>query len=338
MRDSTYFPEKLFFFQAKLAFSSGNGSFNSVVMPPTLLAAEKRSQICVILVPEETRSEQGSIAICTGREVTTLEIRDTLIPYIESLLVEHGNSVVNLVENFPNTPVKDKPAVSVCQHHSTPDSEKPKGVSNATAEKRQLHQFLNPFLLPLTQKKPKVVSNGLGEELGDLRPQFLYFLELGMDLEQIKVITLRYPDFDYCSLEGKNQTAISLSENLIPTMMFLEDLGVDKEQWAEVIYRFPGFLTHSRQKVQAIVDFLYESGLSSESIAQTVGCNIEGNLKPVTEFFLAKGYSLEQRIRPRYVLVEESGVKMLLTQMLPLSDCDFQKVLKVKILKMVTTT
>ncbi|XP_031284351.1 transcription termination factor MTERF5, chloroplastic-like [Pistacia vera] len=211
-------------------------------------------------------------------------------------------------------------------------------------------------------------------------------------------------------------------------MMFLEDLGVDKEQWAKVIYRFPGLLTYSRQKVQVIVDFLYESGLSSENIgkiltpwpiivsysveknlrptveyfrslgvdvsvllrksAQTLGCNMEGNLKPVAEFFLAKGYSmeeirtmilryaglyscsltdnlipkwefyltmgyekselvkfpqyfsysLEQRIRPRYVLVEESGVKMLLTQMLPLSDCDFEKVLTVKILKMVTTT
>ncbi|KAJ0041532.1 hypothetical protein Pint_27256 [Pistacia integerrima] len=247
-----------------------------------------------------------------------------------------------------------------------------------------------------------------------------------MDFEQIKAITFRYPNFAYCSLEGKikplieflldlgvsksdipkkilvqvpNLCRLSISGKIIPMMLYLEDMGVDKDQWAKVIYRFPGLLTYSRQKVQAIVDFLYELGLSSESIGVdismllkkspgTLGHSIEGNLKPVTEFFLAKGYSmeevriiilryaplytlsltenlipkweffltmgyekselvkfptyfgysLEQRKRPRYVLVKESGVKMPLSKMLCLSDCDFEKVLKMKILKMVTTT
>ncbi|XP_031284289.1 transcription termination factor MTERF5, chloroplastic-like isoform X3 [Pistacia vera] len=502
------FPEKLIFCQAKLAtFSSGNGSFNSIVVPPTLLAAEKEEAKSVLSLFLKKQGLSKVVAAKTitksdllidhlvsrlhsvhksrylvGRELTTLEIRDTLIPYIDSLLVEHGN-VVNLVENFPNTPVKDKSAASVSQHLSTPDSKKPKGVSNAPVKEKAAASVSQSFSAPLDSKKPKVVSNGPSEKtpatsvsqsgsaldskkpksvsrmieigtVGDLRPQFLYLLELGMDLEQIKVITRRCPDFGYCSLEGKikplveflldlgvpksdipkiliqrpSLCSVSLSENLIPTMMFLEDLGVDKDQWAKVIYRFPGLLTHSRQKFQAIVDFLYELGLSSESIGKiltrwpkivgysveenlrptveyfrslgvdvsillrksplTLGHSIEGNLKPVTDFFLAKGYSveeirtmisryaalytcsltenlipkweffltmgyekselvkfpqyfsysLEQRIRPRYVLVKESGVKMLPTQMLSLSGCDFEKVLKMKILKMVTTT
>ncbi|XP_031251468.1 transcription termination factor MTERF5, chloroplastic-like [Pistacia vera] len=419
-----------------------------------------------------------------GRELTTLEIRDTLIPYIESLLVEHGNNVANLVENFPNTPVKDKPAASVSQHHSTPDSDKPKGAFNAPLKEKAAVSVSQSFSAPLESNNPKVFSNGPSEEkpatsvsqsgyaldskkpkavsrmievgtVGDLCPQFLYLLELGMDFEQIKAITFRYPNFAYCSLEGKikplieflldlgvsksdipkkilvqvpNLCRLSISGKIIPMMLYLEDMGVDKDQWAKVIYRFPGLLTYSRQKVQAIVDFLYELGLSSESIGKiltrwptivscsveenlrptveyfrslgvdismllkkspgTLGHSIEGNLKPVTEFFLAKGYSmeevriiilryaplytlsltenlipkweffltmgyekselvkfptyfgysLEQRIRPRYVLVKESGVKMPLSKMLCVSDCDFEKVLKMKILKMVTTT
>ncbi|XP_044478317.1 transcription termination factor MTERF5, chloroplastic-like isoform X2 [Mangifera indica] len=503
-RTQLTFPVKLFFCQATLAFSSGNGSFNSTVVPPILLAAEKEEAKSVLSLFLKKQGLSKVVVAKTiaksdvfinhlvsrihsvhksrylvGRELTTFEIRDTLVPYIESLLLEHGNNLVNVVESFPSTPVKEKPATPLSQHHSTPNSKKLKRVSNAPAKEKPALSVSRSLSAPLDSKKPKVVSSGHGKEkpamsvsqsgsvldskklktisqmiedgaVGDLPPQFLYLLELGMDLEQIKVIIRRYPAFAYCSLEGKikplveflldlgvtksnipkiliqrpSLTSVSLTKNLIPTMMFLEDLGVDKDQWAKVIYRFPGLLVHSRQKFQAIVDFLYESGLSSESIGKiltrwpkivdysveenlqptveyfrtlgvdvamllrksplTLGHSIEGNLKPVTEFFLSKGYSvdevrimisryaalytcsltenlkpkweffltmgyskselvkfpqyfsysLEQRIRPRDVLVKESGVTMLPAQMLSLSDCDFDKVLKMKVLKM----
>ncbi|XP_031254725.1 transcription termination factor MTERF5, chloroplastic-like isoform X2 [Pistacia vera] len=502
------FPEKLFFCQAKHAFSSGNESFNTIVVPPTLLAAEKEEakSVLSLFLKKQGLSKVAAAKTITksdlfidhlvsrlhsvhksrylvGRELTTLEIRDTLIPYIESLLVENGNSVVNLVEDFPNTPVKYKPAASVSQHHSNSDSKKPKGVSNAPVKEKAAASVSQSFSASLDSTKPKVVSNEPSEEklatsvsqsgsaldskepkavsrmievgaVGDLHPQFLYLLELGMDLEQIKLATRRYPGFANYSLESKIKPMVeflldlgvlksdipkilvqtphlcrrSISGKIIPLMSYLEDMGVDKNQWAKVIYSSSGLLTHSRQKVQEIVDFLHKLGLSSMSIVKiliqwprivgynveenlrptveyfrslgvdvpmllrksprTLGRSIEGNLKPVTEFFLAKGYrvedvrtmisrypalytvsftenlipkweffltmryeryelvkfptyfgySLEQRIRPRYVLVKESGVKMVLPKMLSLSGCDFEKVLKIKILKMVITT
>lgn len=364
----------------------------------------------------------NSIFNVLGRELTTLEIRDALIPYLESLLEEHGNILVDVVENFPDPPTKEKTESQVSPPHSTLDSKKLKAVSRVSET---------------------------GPE-GELRPQVLYLLDLGMDLEQIKVITRKFPSFPYYSLDGKIKPVvefllnlgvpksdipiilskrpqlcgISLSENLIPTMMFLETLGVDKKQWAKVIFRFPALLTYSRQKLKATVDFLYEMGLSKESIGkiltrcpniisysvedklwptaeyfrslgvnvalllhrcpQTFGLSIEANLKPVTEFFLDKGYSiddvgtmisrygalytfslagnltpkweffltmdyprselvkfpqffgysLEGRIKPRYALVKEYGVKLLLNQILSLSAQDFDEVLKKKMKKM----
>ncbi|XP_021285198.1 transcription termination factor MTERF5, chloroplastic isoform X2 [Herrania umbratica] len=368
---------------------------------------------------------QGFILfINLGRELTTLEIRDALTPYLESLLEEHGRTLVDVVENFPDPPVKDKPVTQVSPPDSAVDSKKLKAVS-------------------------RVSETG---PAGKLRPQVLYLMELGMDLEKIKVIIRRFPSFAYYSLEGKIKPVvefllelgvpksdipiilskrpqlcgISLSENLIPTMTFLETLGVDKKQWAKVIYRFPALLTYSRQKVKTTLDFLYEMGVSSENVGkiltrcpniisysvedklrptakyfcslgvdvavlllrcpQTFGLSIEANLKPVTEFFLDKGYtveevgimtsrygalytfslvdnlipkwdffltmdyskselvkfpqyfgySLEERIKPRVAVVKDSGVKLLLNQILSLSSRDFEKALKKKIEKQLT--
>lgn len=158
---------------------------------------------------------------------------------------------------------------------------------------------------------------------GKIKPVVEFLLNLGVPKSDIPTILTKRPQL----------CGISLTENLIPTMAFLEDLGVDKKQWAKVIYRFPALLTYSRQKLQATVDFLYEMGLSAESVGkvltrcphiisysvedklrptadyfrslnvdvslllhrspQTFGLSIEANLKPLTKFFLERGYTLE---------------------------------------------
>lgn len=357
----------------------------------------------------------------TGRELTTLEIRDALIPYLESLLEDHGDVLLEVVEKYPNPPIKEKPATQVASPETSTNFKKEKAISRVSE--------ISPA--------------------GELHPQFVYLMELGMNIEQIKNITRRFPAFAYYSLEGKIKPVVefllelgvprsnirtilykrpqlcglSLSENLIPTMTYLEDLGLDKKQWAKVIYRFPALLTYSRQKIRTTVDFLYEMGLSPESVGkvltrcpniisysvedklrptiryfhslgvnvsillqrcpQTLGLSIEANLKPVTEFFLDKGYSLEdigtmisrygalytfsladnlipkweffltmeyskselvkfpqyfgysleERIKPRYARVKGHSVRLLLNQILSLSSDDFDKALKKKVEK-----
>ncbi|KAJ0040289.1 hypothetical protein Pint_27229 [Pistacia integerrima] len=339
------------------AESVADGSFSLGVVSPTLLAAEKEEAKSVLTLFLKKQGLSKAVAARTisksdlfidhlvsrlhlvhkswysvGRKLTTLEIRDALMPYLETLREEYGNILVESVENFPNAPVKEKPAVRVSPLHSTVDSKKLKAVSRVSEA---------------------------GPE-GDLHPQVLYLIELGMDLERIKLITRRFPAFAYYSLEGKIKPVVqflldlgvpksgipviltkrpqlcgsSLSGNLIPTMILLEDLGVDKKQWAKVINRCPALLTYSRQKLKSTVDFIYEMGLSAKSIGkiltrcpniigysiedklrptaeyfqslgvdiavllqqcpQSLSLSIEANLKPVTEFFIERGFRMEE--------------------------------------------
>lgn len=354
----------------------------------------------------------------SGRELTTIEIRDALIPYLKSLLEEHGDVLVDVIEKFPDPPRKEKVVAAP-------------SISN----------------LNLNGKKLKAISRACElDSTGNLRPHILYLIELGLSLEQIKGITRRFPAFAYYSLERKVKPlvefllnlgvpkadiatilikrpqlcGISLTENLIPTMVYLEKLGMDKRKWAKVINRFPALLTYSRQKFQTTLDFLLESGVSEDSIGkilthcpsimsysveeklrptteyfrsmgvnvafllvrspQTFGLSIESHLKPVTGFFLEKGYSLEeiktmvsrhgslytfsladnlvpkwefyltmdypllelvkfpqyfgysleQRIKPRYARLKSRGVKLLLNQLLSLTEQEFEKILDKK--------
>ncbi|XP_027358391.1 transcription termination factor MTERF5, chloroplastic-like isoform X2 [Abrus precatorius] len=354
-RTQVPFRAKVFLCQAK---SGIDGPLNLKVISPTLLAAEKEEAKAVLTLFLKKQGLSNAVAARTinksdlfidhlvsklhskhkswylaGRELTTLEIRDALIAYLESLFKEHGDILMNVVESYPNPPVKDKSAVPIPSPSPVVDSKKLKAMSRVSE---------------------------LDTHAGNLRPHLVYLMELGMDIEQIRSIIRRFPSFAYYSLEGKIKPVvefflelgvpkeniptiltkrpqlcgISLSENLKPTMKFLESLGVDKEQWPKVIYRFPALLTYSKQKVWESVDFLCELGLSEESIGkiltrcpnivsysvednlrptamyfrslgvdvgillfrcpQNFGLSIEANLKPVTEFFLDRGYTLEE--------------------------------------------
>ncbi|XP_038883229.1 transcription termination factor MTERF5, chloroplastic isoform X2 [Benincasa hispida] len=349
------FPRKPFSCRAKFD-SEIDGSANIKVVSPALLTAEKEEAKAVLTLFLKKQGLSNAIAARTinksdlfidhlvlrlhlihksrylvGRELTTLEIRDALNPYLESLFEEHGTHLVHAVENFPNPPIKEKIATRAPVSNSTIDTKKLRAISR------------------VSEKGPT----------GKLRPQILYLIEHGLNLDQIKEITRRFPAFAYYSLEGKIKPVIeffldlgvpksdipvilnkrpqlcgiSLTENLKPTMTFLENLGVDKKKWAKVIYRFPAVLTYSKQKVETTTSFLYEMGLSEESVGkvltrcpniisysveeklrptakyfhslgvdvavllyrspQTFGLSIEANLKPVTQFFLERGYSME---------------------------------------------
>ncbi|KAK9113488.1 hypothetical protein Syun_020285 [Stephania yunnanensis] len=328
-----------------------------------------------------------------GRELSTLEIREALVPYLDSLFEEHGDVLVNVVENFPGPSAKEADRKVVTS-------------SNASLHTKKLRAMAR-------------VSEISSE--GKLPPHIRYLVNLGMELDQIKKIVRKFPAFAYYSLDGKIKPVvefllnlgvpqsdipfilkkrpqlcgISLSDNLIPTMAYLEGWGVDKTQWAKVIYRFPALLTYSRQKLTTTLAFLHEEvGISKQSIGKIltrcphiISYHIEDNLRPTIEYFSSMGvdvaffstvrrlytmisrygalytfslevnlipkweffltmdypsselvkfpqyfgYSLEERIKPRYALVRESGVKLLLNQVLSLSKSEFETTLKKKL-------
>ncbi|CAK9188175.1 unnamed protein product [Ilex paraguariensis] len=315
--------------------SGTDGSFSLRVIPPNLLAAEKEEAkaVLTLFLKKQGLSNPAAAKIINksdpfidhlvsrlhsvhkshylvGRELTTLEIRDALIPYLETLFEEYGDILVEVVENFPNPPVEERLEENFltlsAKERSVPSVSPP----NTTLDSKKLKAMARVSDIGPTGKLPQHV---------------VYLMDLGMELEMIKEVTRKFPAFAYYSLEGKIKPVvefllhlgvpksdiptilskrpqlcgISLSENLIPTMNFLEDLGVDKKQWAKVIYRFPPLLTYSRQKLQATVDFLYELGLSAESVGKVltrfpniISYSIEDKLRPTAEYFRSIGVNV----------------------------------------------
>ncbi|CAI9283385.1 unnamed protein product [Lactuca saligna] len=235
-----------------------------------------------------------------GRELTTPEIRDALIPYLDEFVEEHGDNFVEVLEYFPIPIVKDK----TVQENNINTSDDDNYVVETSEE--------------FVQKATSHSRASNNTETPNLPPHVVYLEELGMELEVIKEVIRKFPAFAYYSLEGKIKPVveflldlgisksdipaiitkrpqlcgISLTENLIPTMAFLEDLGVDKKKWAKVIYRFPALLTYSRSKLQATVDFLYEMGLSPQDVGKVltrcpsiISYSIDEKLRPTSHYF-----------------------------------------------------
>ncbi|ONK77745.1 uncharacterized protein A4U43_C02F10100 [Asparagus officinalis] len=352
-------PQQFVICRAKAVNDFGaTGSRNITTVPSSLLVAEREEAKAVLSLFLRKQGFSYAVAARTinksdgfidhlisklhtihksrylvGRELTTLEIRNALVPYLESLLEEHGDIFIDIVENFPNPPgTIERPPPTL-----------PTASNNVTSKKERA-------LARVIQQSPE----------GLFQPSVLYLMDLGLDLDRIKGIVRRFPAFAYYNLDKKIKPVvefllelgvprsdistilhkrpqlcgISLSENLKPTMTYLENFGVDKSQWAKVIYRFPALVTYSRQKLKASVDYLTELGISKENIGkiltrcphiisysvdvklrptveyfesigidasslmhrcpQTFGLSIEANLKPVTEFFLERGYSIDE--------------------------------------------
>ncbi|GAB2229743.1 hypothetical protein Droror1_Dr00013995 [Drosera rotundifolia] len=276
------------------------------------------------------------------RGLTTIEIREAVSPYLEALLAEHGDTLIDMIQRFPHPPPEVESAPRTPALKLDRDLEKrPVSIINSMRPKAMAR---------VSESVP----------LDDLPPHVVYLVELGLDLEKIRVIIRKFPSFSYYNLErkvkplvefllelgvpesdiprvlckGPQICGISLSNNLIPSMKYLEELGVDKQKWSKLILRFPAMLTVSRRKINSIVSFLIEMGLSKETIGksitrypnilgssvedkmwpavkyfrsigvdvavigqrcpQTLTLSVEGNLKPMTEFFLEKGYNIEE--------------------------------------------
>uniref|UniRef100_A0A0E0CMZ7 Uncharacterized protein n=1 Tax=Oryza meridionalis TaxID=40149 RepID=A0A0E0CMZ7_9ORYZ len=351
-----------------------------------------------------------------GRELSTPEIRDALIPYLEALSKEHGDGLVEVVENFPDPFAMEREALSSSM-----------------------------VLTPTSSNKHKAIARVSAPTSGGALPELVvYLLDLGMDHEEIKNVVRKFPAFAYYNVDRKIKPlvalllelgvprsnipgiikkrpqlcGISLSDNLKPMMTYLENIGINKDQWSKVLSRFPALLTYSRQKVETTVSFLTELGVPKENIGkiltrcphimsysvndnlrptaeyfqsigadaasliqkspQAFGLNIEAKLKPITEFFLERdftmeeigtmanrfgiihtlsmednllpkyeyfltmgyprnelvkfpqyfGYSLEQRIKPRYARMIDCGVRLILNQLLSVSDSRFEDILR----------
>ncbi|KAJ0041438.1 hypothetical protein Pint_26833 [Pistacia integerrima] len=114
-------------------------------------------------------------------------------------------------------------------------------------------------------------------------------------------------------------------------------LGLSGDSLGKILTQFPRILTYRvEDNLRLIAEYFKSLGVDVAIVLHkspgNLGLSIEGHLKPVTKFFWERGFSVEEvrtkRIRPRYALVKELGVKKGLNRMLALSRCDFEKVLQ----------
>ncbi|KAG0559499.1 hypothetical protein M758_10G106000 [Ceratodon purpureus] len=146
---------------------------------------------------------------------------------------------------------------------------------------------------------PHIVGYSVEEKL---RPITNYFNSIG--IVDLKTLVLRSPQI----------LGLSLEQNIKPTLQFFTDNGFTREEISTIILRFP----------------------------QILGLNIEGNLRTKWDYFLQMGrskaevvvfpqyfgYSLENRIKPRFEALKSSGVDWSLNRMLSTTEVLFQKYLE----------
>ncbi|XP_058227781.1 transcription termination factor MTERF5, chloroplastic-like isoform X2 [Rhododendron vialii] len=363
-RTQLTFPNKLFFCRAKYAESGNAGLHNLIFAPANPLVTEKEEAKAVLTLFLKKQGLSNAVAARTvdksalfidhlvsrihsvhknrypgGQELTTLEIRDALNPYLETLYEEFGDILVDVVENFPNPATEERSTENL----SIPSlEEEPVSAPITTLNSKKLKALARLTDDGLTGKPP---------------PHIIYLTALGMEIEVIEEVTSKFPSFAYYSLDRKIKPVVEVlldlgipksdiptilskrphlcgirqtEKLLIPTITYLKNLGMDKKQLTKAICRFPALLTCSRQKLESTIDLLYELGLPAEHLGKVLtrgpqilgysgetlkarakyfhsigvdvgsllyryptifGLNIETHLKPLTEFFLEKGFS-----------------------------------------------
>lgn len=194
-------------------------------------------------------------------------------------------------------------------------------------DKQQWAKVIYRFPALLTYSRPKLTAT----------VDFLY--EMGLSAESVSKTLTRCP----------NIISYSVEEKLRPTAEYFGSLGVDV---ALLLARAPQtFGLSIEANLKPVTEFFLEMGYTIEDIGTMISrygalytFSLKENVIPKWEFFLTMGYpryelvkfpqyfgySLEERIKPRYAIVKDRGVKLLLNQVLSLSDIEFHKVLKRK--------
>ncbi|ERN11838.1 hypothetical protein AMTR_s00020p00057730 [Amborella trichopoda] len=168
-------------------------------------------------------------------------------------------------------------------------------------------------------------------------PGMTYLESLGVDKEKWAKVIYRFPAGLTYSVEDK----------LKPTAAYFRSLGVDV---ALLLHRSPQtFGLSIEANLKPVTQFFLDRGFNIEEVETMISrygalytFSLADNLIPKWEFFQSIdyprsqyfGYSLEERIKPRFERVRELGVEVLLNQVLSTSDAEFEKVLEKKAKKM----
>lgn len=97
---------------------------------------------------------------------------------------------------------------------------------------------------------------------------------------------------------------------MIPKIEYLENVGFDRGEVKEMVLRSPGLLTFSiENNYKPKMEFFLEE--------------MNGDLEELKKFPQYFSFSLEGKIKPRHRLLAEHGFRISLSEMLRVSDGEF---------------
>ncbi|KAJ7550671.1 hypothetical protein O6H91_07G111700 [Diphasiastrum complanatum] len=277
---------------------------------------------------------QHQIRYLSRRELTTTEIRSTLLSFLKSSGAEQGSRFIDYILSFPAAP---PPQNELTDLPISIEKNNDKAVKKK--QKPELQEHLDYTLFPslvylnslgMTQEQlatiqrrcPQIVRYKVEE---DMKPVISFCLSLGVPPSEIPGMVLKRPQLLKCNV----------ITNLKHKINHLQALGVETKSFPKILVYFPHMLTYSQKKVSAVVNFLLELGLSSSEAGavlvrfphivgysitlklkpvatyfstigidrvsaiiirspQTLGLSLEDNIKPTVKFFLSIGFSNEE--------------------------------------------
>ncbi|GAA0164449.1 hypothetical protein LIER_20083 [Lithospermum erythrorhizon] len=102
----------------------------------------------------------------------------------------------------------------------------------------------------------------------------------------------------------------SVEHTLVKKIEYLEEMGFENSEVREMVLRSPGLLTFSiENNFKPKMDFFLEE--------------MKGELEEIRKFPQYFSFSLERKIKPRHRLLVEHGFRISLSEMLKVSDGEF---------------
>ncbi|WJX27727.1 hypothetical protein P8452_16514 [Trifolium repens] len=316
IRTRVPFTARIFFCHAK---SGTNESVNIQVLPPMLLADPH----IVYLMEHGMNIDQIRTIIRRFPAFARYSLEGKIKPFVEFFL-ELGVPK----EQIPIIIIKRPQLCGI----SLSKNIKPtvKLLESLGADKKQWAKAIYRFPTLLTYSRHKI-----NENVDFLR-------ELGISDEIICRILTRFPNMVSCSVE----------DNLRPTATYFRSLGADV---GALLFRCPQIIGLSIEaNIKPVTEFFLERGFTLEEIgimisscAKLYSYSLTETITPKLDFFMNTdypkselvkfpqyfGYSLEQRIKPRYARMKASEVRLVLNRLLTVSNRNFEEVLLKKKIK-----
>lgn len=152
----------------------------------------------------------------------------------------------------------------------------------------------------VVNKCPRLLISSVEDQL---KPCLNYLLGLG------------FRDLDALAYQDSILLVCSVENTLVPKLEYLESIGFSQDEAVGMVLRCPALFTYS-------VDNNFNPKFEFFTL------EMKGELEELRDFPQYFGFSLENRIKPRFLEVVENGVEMGLSIMCKSTEEEFKELLR----------